>query len=414
VERPFVGVEMNLNGSKPSVLHVGKFFPPHMGGMETHLHDLCQGLVESYDVRVLVASGTRSALNEEINGIHVSRLRTPLTLFSTPLCPSMASQIREANADVVHIHLPNPAAVSAYLASGCRGRLIFTYHSDTVRQRMLGMLVEPMLHVAMRRSSAVIATSPNYVRTSPVLSRYHDRCHVIPLGIAVEDFTHSDPEQVAAVRRQYGDRLIVSVGRLVYYKGFEYLIRAMPGVRGTLLIIGEGPLRGKLSKLASELGIADRVHFLGKVDQELLVACYHAASVFVLASVARSEAFGIVQIEAMAAGLPVVNTGLDSGVPYVSPHNQTGLTVPPADSAALATAITTLLDDDALRQKFGLAGQLRAHQEFSLQSMASATRKLYDRVRELPPGTPVSGLNTGYARFESPSPQPSASEVVGR
>jgi glycosyltransferase involved in cell wall biosynthesis len=397
VERSFVGLEMNVNGSKPSILHVGKFFPPHMGGMETHLHDLCQGLVESYNMRVLVASGSRSALNEEINGIHVSRLGTPLTLFSTPLCPSMASQIREADADIVHIHLPNPAAVSAYLASGCRGRLIFTYHSDTVRQRMLGMLVEPMLHLAMRRSSAVIATSPNYVRTSPILSRYHDRCHVIPLGIAVEDFIRCEPERAAAVRRQYGDRLVVSVGRLVYYKGFEYLIRAMPGVQSTLLIIGEGPLRRQLSKLASELGVADRVHFLGKVDQELLVSCYHAASVFVLASVARSEAFGIVQTEAMAAGLPVINTRLDSGVPYVSLHNQTGLTVPPANPEALASAINSLLDDDALRKRLGAAGQLRARQEFSLEIMAYRTRQLYERVMEQPAGKPVSGLDTSYA-----------------
>ena len=198
------------------------------------------------------------------------------------------------------------------------------------------------------------------------------------------------------MRQRYGERLIVTVGRLVYYKGFEYLIRAMPRVSGTALIIGEGPLHGKLSKLASELGVADRVHFLGKVDQEHLVSCYHAADVFVLPSVARSEAFGIVQIEAMAAGLPVINTRLDSGVPYVSVHNQTGLTVPPADPEALAAAINKLLDDPVLGKKLGAAGHLRACQEFSLQIMTRRTEKLYDRVMQLPPGTPVSGLDTSY------------------
>ena len=184
-----MGLAMNGSASRPSILHVGKFFPPHMGGMETHLQSLCQGLVANYNVRVLVSSGGPSARDEEIDGVSVSRLATPLTLFSTPLCPSMRSQIREANADIVHIHLPNPAAVTAYLASGHRGRLIFTYHSDTVRQKLLGMLVEPIIHVALRRSSAVIATSPDYVRTSPVLSLYQDRCQIIPLGVAVEEFT---------------------------------------------------------------------------------------------------------------------------------------------------------------------------------------------------------------------------------
>jgi rhamnosyl/mannosyltransferase len=368
-----------------------------MGGMETHLQSLCQGLVESYNVRVLVSSGQGCARNEEIDGIRLSRLPTPLTLFSTPICPSMTSEIRKAKADIVHIHLPNPAAVAAYLASGYRGRVIFTYHSDTVRQRVLGAMVEPMLHTALRRSSAIIATSPDYVRTSSVLSRYHDRCQIIPLGIAVEDFTRCAPEMAAAVRRQYGDRLIVSVGRLVYYKGLEYLIRAMTRVRGTLLIIGEGPLLGTLSKLTSELGMADRVHFLGGVDQEYLVSCYHASDAFVLASVARSEAFGIVQIEAMAAGLPVVNTRLDSGVPYVSVHSQTGLTVPPADPEALASAINKLLDDEGLRRRLGAAGQLRARQEFSLETMVRRTRKLYEAVMERPSGTPVSGLSTGYS-----------------
>jgi rhamnosyl/mannosyltransferase len=104
---------------------------------------------------------------------------------------------------------------------------------------------------------------------------------------------------------------------------------------------------------------------------------YHASDLFALASVARSEAFGIVQIEAMAARLPVVNTGLDSGVPYVSLHQQTGLTVPPGDSAALAGAINRLLDDPALRESFGRAGARRAQEQFSLGSMQRRTLQLY-------------------------------------
>ena len=351
-----------------------------MGGIETHLQALCGELRKSLDLRVAVASDDSTSIEEVLNGVPVSRVATKLTLFSTPLCPSLVGKIRQSDADIVHLHLPNPTAVLAFLASRHRGRLVVTYHSDTVRQRFMGMLFEPWLHMALRRSSAIIATSPDYRRTSAVLARYQDRCHVIPYGIELEQFEQCDSAAVARVRQQYGDRLVISVGRLVYYKGFEYLIRAMSGVRGKLLIVGDGPLRGKLEGLAASLHVADKVVFVGEIQNEKIVPFYHSADVFALASVARSEAFGIVQIEAMAAGIPVVNTSLDSGVPFVSLHEQTGLTVPPADSDALASALNRLLDDHQLRQSFGRAARLRARQEFSLPIMTTRTLALYQDV----------------------------------
>lgn len=362
------------------VLQVGKFYPPHMGGIETHLQALCGALRDLVDLRVIVASDDRSSLEETVNGVRVCRVPTRLMLASTPLCPGMISKIRNSDADIVQIHLPNPTAVLAYLASGHRGRLVVTYHSDTVRQRVLGAAFEPFLHAALRRSSAIIATSPDYRRTSPVLARYLDRCHVIPYGIALEQFEQCDPAAVAGVRRQHGNRLIISVGRLVYYKGFEHLIRAMTKVRGKLLIVGDGPLRAKLQELAASLGLGEKVVFLGEIQNEQIIPYYHASDVFALASVVRSEAFGIVQIEAMAAGLPVVNTQLDSGVPFVSLHGQTGLTVPPADPHAMAAALNRLLDDEDLRRSLGNAGRIRARQEFSLATMTARTTALYESI----------------------------------
>jgi glycosyltransferase involved in cell wall biosynthesis len=371
-----------LSPAKPRlrVLHVGKFYPPHMGGIETHLQALCGELRKPLDLRVIVASEDRQPVEETLDGVRVSRVPTRLTLASTPLCPGMVRQIGAASIDLIHIHLPNPTAVLAYLASGQVAPLIVTYHSDTVRQKVLGPLFAPFLHRALSRASAIIATSPDYLRTSAVLRRHRDRCHVIPYGIAVDQFARVDSNAIAEIRQRYGDRLVLSVGRLVYYKGFEYLISAMQQVRGKLLIIGDGPLLEKLRSLARELDVADKVVLAGEIQNEQVVPYYHAAKVFALASIARSEAFGIVQIEAMAAGLPVVNTRLDSGVPFVSLDQQTGLTVPPADPDSLAAAINRLLDDEALRRSFGRAAALRAQQEFSLESMTSRTLALYDRV----------------------------------
>jgi rhamnosyl/mannosyltransferase len=362
------------------VLHVGKFYPPHMGGIETHLQALCGELIKSFDLRVVVASDDATAREDLVDQVPVSRVPTRMTLASTPLCPGMVAQIRNSQADIVHIHLPNPMAVLAYLASGYRGPLVVTYHSDTVRQKVLGAMFEPLLHHALRRSSAIIATSPPYRNTSSVLARYLDRCHVIPYGIMLDQFEQCDAAAVGRLRKQFGDRLVISVGRLVYYKGFEYLVQAMTQVDGRLLIIGDGPLRGKLQELANRLGLGEKVIFAGEVQNENVVPFYHAADVFALGSVARSEAFGIVQIEAMAAGLPVVNTQLDSGVPFVSLHEQTGLTVPPADAGALATAINRLLNDELLRRKLGAAARVRARQEFSLDTMVGRTTALYDQV----------------------------------
>jgi len=359
---------------RPRVLQVGKFYPPHYGGIETHLQVLCGGLREHADVRVLVSSDDRSHSVEVIDDVPVERLATPFTLAGAPINPGMARRIREAAADVVHLHLPNPAAVVAYLASGHRGRLVVSYHSDVVRQRLLDAAFRPILWRLLDRADAIIAATPDYLRSSPTLARYRDRCHVIPYGIPLGAFERRD-EAVAALRERFGERLVLGVGRLVYYKGFEHLIQAMRQVDGHLVIVGNGPLRGALQERARAAGVADRVTLLGGVEDA--VPFYHAAQVFVLPSVARSEAFGIVQIEAMACGRPVVNTSLDSGVPYVSRSGESGLTVPPADPGALARAVNLLLDDAALRDTLGRAARARVEREFSQEVMVQRILGLY-------------------------------------
>lgn len=359
------------------VLQVGKFYPPHHGGIETHLQVLCNQLRDRVELEVVVANDGREEVVEQVDGVEVTRLGTTLSLAGAPVCAGMVRRIRESDADIVHLHLPNPAAVLAYLASGHRGRLVVSYHSDVVRQRFLDTAFRPFLKRLLDRCDAIVAATPNYIESSPVLTAYRDRCRVIPYGIPIDSFLRRDP-QADAIRERFGSRLVVSVGRLVYYKGFESLIDAMRQVRGHLLIVGDGPLRDTLQLQAGRLRVADRVTFLGKVPDA--APYYHAADVFVLASVARSEAFGIVQLEAMACGKPVVNTDLDSGVPFVSRHGESGLTVPPADPPALARAINRLLDDADLRVRYGRVAQDRVQEEFSQEAMAQRFLHLYGEV----------------------------------
>jgi len=370
----------NGRGGALHVLHVGKYYPPYRGGIESHLHALCRELKKSVVVNVIVANETRRLMDAEFEGVRVRRLPRLFNLASAPVCPTMAAEIRRTAADIVHLHLPNPLASLAYLASGHQGRLVITWHSDIVRQRTIARVLRPLEEAILRRAGALIASSPNYVESSPVLSRNRARCRVIPFGINADAFRSRDAETVTKIRDRYGPHLVLAVGRMVYYKGFEHLVSAMTRVNAHLLIVGDGPLRPKLERQAFDAGVMDRITFLGRVSQEQVVAYYHATDVFVLPSVARSEAFGIAQLEAMACGKPVVNTQLASGVPFVSVDGVTGLTVAPGDAGELAAAMNRLLDDPYLRGKYGAAAARRVRDEFSVERMAERTLGLYHEV----------------------------------
>jgi glycosyltransferase involved in cell wall biosynthesis len=382
---PLVG-----RGGRPlRVLHVGKFYPPHRGGMETHLEALCTRLMGHVDVRVLVSADGRRTVREVVDGVPVTRVGTLAGVASAALNPGLAREIREGEADVVHLHHPNPTATLSYLASGHRGPLVVTYHSDVVRQRVLGALFRPVLERLMGRASAVLVSSPNYLAGSPVLRRHASRCRVVPFGVEPAEFERFDARARDAVRERYGPRMVLGVGRLVYYKGFQYLVSAMEGLDAHLVLAGDGPERPALERLAARPGIAGRVSLVGSVPD--LLPYYHAASVFALPAVARSEAFGLVQLEAMACGLPVVNTSIDSGVPFVSVNGQTGITVPPASAPALAAALRALLDDAALRRRMGLAARRRVRDEFSVDRMVARTLDVYADVgRAAAPASPAA------------------------
>jgi rhamnosyl/mannosyltransferase len=275
-------------------------------------------------------------------------------------------------------------AAASYLASRKpKGhRLVVSYHSDVVRQRLLARAYAPFVERVLERACSVIAASPNYVKSSPVLQRFANKTVVIPYGIDLDRYqrTPDRDAEARAVRARFGDGpLLLAVGRLVYYKGFEHAIRALPHIpRAHLAIVGDGPLRGELAALARELGVSNRTTFVGDVHDNEIPLYYLASDVYLLPSIARSEAFGIVQIEALAAGLPVVNTDLPTGVPFVSPDGETGFTVPPADPGALARAASRLLEDPALRRRFGAAGRARAEREFSKETMTRRMLSVYE------------------------------------
>jgi len=364
--------------TKLRILHLGKYYPPYSGGMETHLRDLAVRQVREWSVSVIVANSRPGRDLSSIDGVDVIRVPRLGIIASMPVCPTLPYAIRSRPAEIVHLHMPNPGGALAFLLSGHKGRLIITHHSDTLGRKMLRRLSQPFVSAAMKRASAIIVTSQRYLDSSEELAPYYAKCHVIPLGIETSYFAETDAQTVAELQSLYGKRVVIAVGRLVPYKGFDVLVRSMKDVDGKLLLIGSGPQEDEVRALVDREGLHSRVVMLGNVDD--LRPYYQAAAIFVLPSRTRAEAFGLVQLEAMASGLPVINTNIDSGVPELSVHGETGLTVPPDDAPALGNAIRLLLADEPLRRRFASAARLRVELAFTADQMVARVLALYQQV----------------------------------
>ena len=364
------------------VLHVGKFYPPVPGGMERVLQLLCENERPGVDSRVLVANLERATVREELAGVPVTRLCCLGRIGSVGVCPTLPLWLRRLAGDLVVVHEPNPAALVSIVLARPRGPLLVWFHSEVVRpQWKYRLLYRPFLRAVLRRAARIIVSSPELPRHAVELQDFRDKCVVVPFGVDTHRLvaTGEVRARVDVLRARHRTPIVLFVGRLVPYKGVDVLLRALRGIEATTLLVGAGPLRTVLETQARELRLS-RVRFLGEVSDTELTALYHAADLFVLPSVTRAEAFGVVQLEAMACGVPVVSTDLPSGVPWVNQHDRTGLVVPPGDADGLCQALLALLTDRPRREALGRYARARVEREFTLARMAQLTSGLYRDV----------------------------------
>lgn len=367
--------------SKLKIAHWGKFYPPEWGGMEAVSRDLAVGYARAgHSVRAVVFTNADSRTDED-EGAVIVRCKVWTTIASQPLSLRwiLKAVASASKADVVEIHAPNLLAFFPLLLVGRRRRIILRWQSDLVGKGFLATLAKPLERYMLRRAHCIIASSPMYAEASPRLSRYRGKVCVVANGISDPARVATDgllPGNISSFLR--GRKLVLAVGRLVSYKGFRYLVEAASELNEqvAVVIIGSGPLEAELQRQIEASDLNDKVLLAGSVSDEELSAAFANASLYVMSSIERSEAFGMVQVEAMAYGLPIVATRVPgSGVTWVSGEGATGATVPVRDASALAGAINIILDS-ARRFDCSREARKRFEEEFTADIMVARTLHL--------------------------------------
>lgn len=358
------------------ILHVYKDYHPTIGGIENHIRMVAeQQVTDGHDVTVLVTNRGGERPLDRLHGVRLIRARRLATLASTPLSLSLLFALARQDPDLTHLHFPfPPGEVSQWLAG--RGRpYVMTYHSDVVRQTTLLRLYRPLMRRILQGAGRIVATSESQLASSFDLNPFAAKCDVVPLAIDPRPFLEAGSRAPSATRPT-----VLFVGRHSHYKGVDDLIRALSQVKAHLLIVGDGPKRSSWESLAREVGVAERVCFTGLVGNEALPGMYANADLLVLPSNSRAEAFGVVLLEAMAAGLPCVTTEVGTGTSFVVQDGVTGFVVPPNNPRALASAMNRLLSDPPLRRKMGAAGRERVLCEFTQPIMTARLADVYRRA----------------------------------
>jgi rhamnosyl/mannosyltransferase len=374
------------------ILHLGKYYPPEPGGMEVVVKGFAEatgGKIRNYCLVAAKDGGTRI---EASGGNVVHYLGERGTFLLTPVLPVLPRTLTRLRRDrrfaAILLHYPNPMAVLAvflsFLARRKREKLVVWYHADVLLEewwkRVLYALFRPVEEWVFRRADAFVAATPHHISCSDTFRRFADRTAIIPYAVPDGWFEAADGERRAAgeVRERLGGRFLLFVGRLVPYKGLDTLVRAADRIPCRIVLIGTGPLEAPLRAEIGRRGLSDRVLLLGKVED--LRPYYLGCDFFVLPSVSALEGFGIVQIEAMALGKPVVSSDLPSGVTYVNRDGETGLTFRPGDDAGFAEACNRLLSDAGLRGRLGEAARRRTFEKFSYTAMAKEAVAFFTRL----------------------------------
>lgn len=365
------------------VLHFYKtYYPDSLGGVEQVIRQMCVG-TSRLGVRNEVLSLTRERNPQpyEFEGHMVRRVPLDFEFASTGVAFDAVGELAAMarHADLIHYHFPWPFMDVAHFLARIDKPSVVTYHSDIVRQKYLLKLYTPLCNRFLKSVDAVVATSPNYMASSPVLGRFRDKTRVITYGLDKATYPEPDPSLIDKWRAEVGDRFFLFVGVLRYYKGLHILLDAVANSDYPVVIVGAGPIERELKEHAQRLGLK-HVKFVGAVGDAdkvaLLKLCYAVA----FPSHLRSEAFGISLLEGAMYGKPMISSEIGTGTSYINIHNETGLVVPPSDPQAFGDAMRQLWENPILASEMGKRAETRYWDLFTADKMALNYRALYDDV----------------------------------
>lgn len=366
------------------ILQLGKFYPI-MGGVEKVMYDLMSGLSErgvACDMLCALSKGGSQVVTINAHARLIG-CRTWIKVAATMISPGMIFSLRKRcrDYDIIHVHHPDPMACLALFLSGYKGKVILHWHADIEKQKILLKLYSPLQEWLLKRCDLVIGTTPVYLTDSPELKNVQYKSGCLPIGV---EPVHFRLEEAGRIHERYqGRKIIFSLGRLVAYKGYRYLVESAKYLDDDYIVLigGTGPLKEELQREIEHLGLVGKVILLGRVSDEELPAYYGACKLFCLSSVQKTEAFGIVQIEAMSCGKPVVATNISgSGVSWVNAHGVSGLNVTPGNARELAEAIKRITVNEDIYREYSMRAEKRYRDVFTKERMINDILKIYRKL----------------------------------
>ena len=365
------------------VLEIVKYYYPSKGGTESFVKLLLDNLIafnSTYIVNVFTVNNERTSKNiiKLFNRSKITYVGCLLFFRSQPLKFHFSGLKRNLEgADVIHHNFPFPNVelwLLFYYKILRRKKLIVTWHAnvDNTRWKLLNLFYKPIINRLLSYSDYIVVTSPALLENSLILQRHSTKVKVIPLSFETRRLNYSHKTLNSDCTKK-----ILFVGKLRKYKGVQFLIKSIVDLDVKLIIVGDGEYLRELKMIVNKYNVSKKVNFITNADNDLLDNFYLTSDLFILPSINESEAFGIVQLEALARGLPVINTNLKSGVPYVSVDGLTGFTVKPKDSEALKSSIIEILSNNERYELFSKNAIARTSL-FSVDKMTEAYHKLFN------------------------------------
>ncbi len=362
------------------VLHVYRtYFPETQGGLEETIRQICLNTApHGVDSRVLCTSETIEPRVVRRDEATVYRSRKSGEIASCSLSIEAFPMFRHLLtwANVVHYHFPWPLADVMHFTGRVRMPTVVTYHSDIVRQRLLGWVYAPLMRRFLGSVDRIVCTSPNYLASSKVLKRFGNRVDVVPIGLDEGSYPCANAALLERIRAKYGSGFFLSIGVLRYYKCLHILLEAMRGASYRAVIVGTGPLERQLKGQCQRLGLSN-VTFTGYVPDAMKVALLTRCRAVVSPSYLRAEAFGVALLEGAMAGKPLITAEIGSGTSHVNVHGETGLVVEPRSPGAFREAMDTLHGDIELAQTLGAGARCRFERLFNGRLMGERYADIY-------------------------------------